>query len=498
MANALSQIEHIVVLMLENRSFDNMLGWQFGLDPKHFNLSDQGEPIYVWGKRDPNEGYATMTIPDPDPGELFTDMNYQLFEDYFPPEGVQPPAVPSMGGFVRNYYHQTIATQDRYDPRAIMHCFDPSEVPVTSQLAAAFGVSRHWFASTPCQTWPNRFFVHTATADGYVNNVPTPAWKVIERFPYDMPTIYDQIKEHFWQFDKGWRIYFHDFPQAVLLSKLWDHLDHFHGYDRFQDDVASGNLQPYSFIEPRYFPSLDNNTLPNDQHPPHDVTLGEQLIADVYNTLRGSSYWTKTLLIVIWDEHGGCYDHVPPGPAQSPDDGRSPRSGQDGFNFNFDRYGVRIPNLLISPFIPAGSIVEPPGDVPFDHTSVIKTVRECFGLQGGPLTKRDTVAPSLAHALTLDSSNLNLGPEQIPMPVYEPPREDVAAAANAPLTGFQKALLYGADCLPSRLEAPVYPEALRAGVRPRMQPLPHQSPAEARPHVRAKLIALLGRRAGED
>src|SRR6476619_814275 len=83
MANALNQIEHIVVLMQENRSFDNMLGWQFGLDPKYFNLSDQGEPIHVWGKRDSNAGYATMTIPDPDPGELFTDMNYQLFEDYF-------------------------------------------------------------------------------------------------------------------------------------------------------------------------------------------------------------------------------------------------------------------------------------------------------------------------------------------------------------------------------------------------------------------------------
>jgi phospholipase C len=80
-------------------------------------------------------------------------MNYQLFEDYFPPEGVQPP-VPSMGGFARNYYHQTIATQDPYDPRAIMHCFDPSEVPVTSQLAAAFGVSRHWFASTPARPGP--------------------------------------------------------------------------------------------------------------------------------------------------------------------------------------------------------------------------------------------------------------------------------------------------------------------------------------------------------
>ena len=439
-----------------------------------------------------------MTIPDPDPGELFTDMNYQLFETYFPPENLVPPPVPSMGGFARNYYHQTIATLDPYDPRAIMHCFDPREVPVTSALASAFGVTKHWFASTPCQTWPNRFFVHSATADGYVNNVPIPEWKVIERFPYDMPTIYNQIKEHFWEFDKGWRIYFHDFPQSVLLSQLWDHLDHFHGYDRFKDDIGNGSLQPYSFIEPRYFPNLGSTKLPNDQHPPHDVTLGEQLIADVYNTLRASQYWTKTLLLVIWDEHGGCYDHVPPGPAQSPDDGRSPRSGQDGFDFNFNRYGVRIPNLLISPYIPAGSLVTPPGDVPFDHTSVIKTVRECLKLQGGPLTKRDAVAPSLAHALTLDSSNLNLGPEQIAIPLYEPPAETVAAAATAPLTGFQKALLYGADCLPNRLEADAYGKRSAREPAPHKQPLPYQSPVEARPHIRAKLTAFLGRTAGEE
>ena len=496
MANDLSQIQNIVVLMLENRSFDNMLGWQLGLDPSLFNLSDQGERIYVWGKRDGSIDYPTMTIPDPDPGELFTDINYQLFERYFTP-GVEPPPPATMGGFVRDYYNQTIATGDAYDPRAIMHCFDPSEVPSTSSLAAAFGVSRHWYASAPCQTWPNRFFVHTASADGYVNNTPNPAWKVVERFPYDMPTIFNQIKERFWQLDKGWRIYFHDFSQAILLSELWLHLDHFHGYQRFKDDVGKGDLQQYSFIEPRYYPNLEQTKMPNDQHPPHDVSLGEQLIADVYNTLRASSYWTKTLLVVIWDEHGGCYDSVPPPPAQSPDDGRSPRKGQDGYDFNFNRYGVRVPNLLISPYIPAG-IVDPPGDVPFDHTTVIKTVRECFKLSGGPLTKRDAVAPSLAHALTLDSSNLNMGPEELAMPLYQPPQETVAAAANAPLTGFQTALLYGADSLPSRIEAPLYAAELRLGHRPSMRPLPHRTPAEARPHIRAKLTELLGRKEGED
>src|SRR3989442_5626117 len=197
MTNSLSYIKNIVVLMLENRSFDNMLGWQFGLDPGKFNLTERGERIDVWG----NEGidYATMTIPDPDPGELFTDMTYQLFERYFVRDELLPPAVPTMGGFVRNYVNQTIGTTLQYDPRAIMHCFHPDQVPVTSLLARTFGVADRWFSSAPCQTWPNRFFVHTATADGWVNNVPIPdEWKVAERFPYDMPTIFNQLKEHWW------------------------------------------------------------------------------------------------------------------------------------------------------------------------------------------------------------------------------------------------------------------------------------------------------------
>jgi phospholipase C len=499
MANGLSRIEHIVVLMEENRSFDNLLGWQSGeLDPATmWNLTDRGERIPVW--RDEGTGYATMTMPDPDPGELFTDMNYQLFESYFVPDVDPPP--PTMGGFVRDYVNQAIPDRNRqtpYDPRAIMHCFTPEQLPVTSLLARSFGVAHRWFASAPCQTFPNRCFVHAATADGWVNNLPDPPWDVVERFPYDMPTIFNQLTAHFslhdlWPFDKGWRIYFHDFPNSLLLSQLWGHLDHFHGYRRFHDDVASGNLQPYSFIEPRYYPNLEQTLLPNDDHPPHDVTLGEQLIADVYNTLRGSRYWTKTLFILLCDEHGGCYDHVAPGPAQAPDDGRAPKPGQYGFTF--DRYGVRVPALLISPYVAPGPVEPPPGGPPFDHTTVIKTARERFAPGKPALTRRDEVAPSLASVL--GSEPANLGPEHIPIPPYTPPVEAVQAAAAAPLTDFQRLMLYAADALPARDRVLEHLEAVRHGVKPAATPLPHRTPAEALPHIKAKLAAFLGREEGE-
>jgi phospholipase C len=314
-----------------------------------------------------------------------------------------------------------------------------------------------------------------------------------------MPTVFNLLTEHFslhdlWPFDKGWRIYFHDFPQSALLSRLWPHLDHFHGYRRFKEDVAGGELQPYSFIEPRYFPNLEQTLLPNDHHPPHDVTLGEQLVADVYNTLRASDRWEKTLLIVVFDEHGGCYDHVPPPPAVPPDDG-PPKPGQYGFSF--DRYGARVPALIVSPYVAAGQRVEPPAGspYPFDHTSVIRTVRERFAPSAAPLTRRDAVAPSLAPALAAEP--INPGPERIQIPPCSPPPEVVEAAATARLTGFQRALLYGAATLPPAERVSLHLDELRGGRKPSIAPLPHDTPAEALPYVRARLAACLGREAGE-
>jgi phospholipase C len=502
MPDGLSQIDHIVVLMQENRSFDNMLGWQFEADVlrEKFNLTETGERIPVWRSRDQSD--RTMRMPDPDPGELFTDVNYQLFERYFVPADVDP-GTATMGGFVRDYVNQAIVqpqVQSPYDPRAVMHCFDPEQVPVTSQLAASFRIADRWFASAPCQTFPNRFFVHAASADGYVNNLPTPAHDIFKRFPFDMPTIFNQITDHFTlhnltPFDKGWRIYFHDVPMSILLSRLWEHLDHFHGYRRFKEDAANGDLPHYSFIEPRYFPDGDLQRLPNDHHAPHVVTLGEQLLADVYNTLRASPCWPKTLLIVINDEIGGCYDHVPPPRAQPPDDGRSPKPGQYGFTFN--RYGGRVPALLISPFIRQSPqpLRPTPEWPPFDHTSVIRTVRERFAPSAGFLTRRDAVAPSLAFAL--ESEPVNPGPEQIPVPAYTPSAEEVQAMAEEPMTGFQRGLTLALSGVPHRSRLLEFLESLRRGFRPPISPLHHETPAQAKPFLRDKLTEILGRDVGE-
>src|SRR5208282_4043223 len=154
--------------------------------------------------------------------------------------GTLDASAPPMSGFVDNYMRQPTTTP-ALDPYAIMHYFTPDHVPVISQLARAFGVSDRWHASAPCQTWPNRFFVHTSTAKGYENNDPT-------HFPYEMPTIFNRFE----QFGRPWKVYFHDMPQSLTLSELWLHADHFRLYPEFQHDAKYGSLPDYSFIEPRY------------------------------------------------------------------------------------------------------------------------------------------------------------------------------------------------------------------------------------------------------
>ena len=424
---ALPMIKHVVVLMLENRSFDNLLGRLYpksdvfdGLSGNEFNLDLGRERIFV--NNLPGTSADVMTTPDPNPGEHWTDINEQLFGHPTPAPG----AVPTMGGFVRNYMKQT-RRKGEYDPKRIMHYFTPEQVPVISQLARQFAVSDRWFASAPTQTWPNRFFIHAGTANGYENNAPP-------HFPYMMPTIFDRLDAM--DATNGWRIYFHDIAQSASLARLWRIRSRFSRYATFREHAAQGVLPSYSFIEPDFLPYLGSQ---NDQHPPTSVAAGERLLADVYNSLRQGPAWTSTLLVVIFDEHGGCYDHVAPPIAAAPS--RSPTTP-----FNFDRYGVRVPALLISPYIPPGLILRPQGPNPFDHTSVIATLRKRFDL-GAPLSERDAVAPTFDTALSLPLPT-NIGPDRINAPDVDLRVASRGAATDEPLTDLQASLVELARTLP--------------------------------------------------
>jgi phospholipase C len=431
----MGKIEHLVVLMLENRSFDSMLGW---LDPKSdaFEGLDGSEAnpwhkpdgsvevIPVWN--DSGMVAETACMPDPDPGELFTDMNMQIFG-----LGCTPADPPTMSGFVDNYMRQPPVSR-RYDPKAVMHCFTPQQVPVISRLATAFGVSDCWFASAPCETWPNRFFTHTGAGGGWVNNDRS---RFPRRLPQLLPTVFRRLE----RCGRSWRIYFHDVPQAASLVDLWVKIPtHFRLFDEFLTDARDGRLPNYSFIEPRYYPSRLLNYAPNNEHPPHNVLFGEQLIAAVYNAVRGAPTLEKTLLLVTFDEHGGCFDHVPPPPAEPPG-----APYPDGFRF--DRYGVRVPAVFASPYIPPGSVIRPPppaGDYaapcPFDHGAIVATLHRLFDLGPAP-TPRVALAPDLLSALTLETPD-NPGPPSLQASSAGGRPEDVCALARARWNHHQQTL----------------------------------------------------------
>ena len=383
MPNALEKIKHIVVLMLENRSFDHMLGFlqsdQYGIEGL------QGDETI------PEDPTVNPPVPvrvadtahylhdlDIDPGHDVHNVNIQLFNV---PEG--PFTTPPLNrGFVFDYAQQPGNTLQK--AHNIMRCFAPDKLPVLTTLAKEFAICDHWFASVPGPTWPNRFFVHAATSDGHVDN---------QLRAYAMRTIYDNLKDA----GVSWRIYFHDFPRALALARLRTSVlkKGFQLFTDFLADARNAQLPGYSFIEPRYFDFFGKKA--NDQHPRHDVSLGELLIAEVYEALRHSPLWDQSLLIILSDEHGGLYDHQPPLSAVNPD-------GQNATDpvFQFDRLGLRVPAVLVSPYIPQGTI----DHQAYDHTSVLATVKKAFNLPNF-LTQRDANASTFEQNLSLDAPRSN-------------------------------------------------------------------------------------------
>jgi phospholipase C len=202
------------------------------------------------------------------------------------------------------------------------------------------------------------------------------------------------------------KIYYYDPPSATLGMTfiLKDQPALFAQFDQFQKDCASGNLPDYSFIEPNYTDhTVGDGTVPAaDQHPDHNVLAGEEFIASVYmNILNNEDLWNSTVLLVVYDEHGGIYDHVQP-PSCTADEFTDAQTG-----FKFDRLGIRVPAILISPWIPKGRVVPDPavdGAAPmvFDHASIPATVTAFFGLDTTHRSPREAAAATFLNFLTLD------------------------------------------------------------------------------------------------
>jgi phospholipase C len=434
-------IEHVIVLMFENRSFDHMLGY---LPHAGALTGDESNPL---DPLDPNSEHVRVTnqagyITPIDPAHDFVSVAGQLFGHQ---DQVVDPA--PMSGFVKACIEQ--AQGDVAIGKQIMDCFDPDKLPALRTLAEEFCLCTQWFSSVPGPTWPNRFFVHAATSDGMITNDA--------RHIYDMKTIYDSLADE----GLSWNIYHGDFPHSLALQRLWDNPRRFRALDQFHTDVENGHLAHYTFIEPRYFDFLAWKA--NDQHPPHDVRLGEYLIAEVYETLRSSRFWEKSLLIVLYDEHGGFFDRVsPPRSAPNPDG----QNSQDP-PFDFTRLGIRVPAILVSPLIEKGQV----DATPYEHSSVPASIKALFDLPGH-LTARDKAANTFEKNLSRSTPRTDT---PLTLPVPGTPAEiqhhrqlmrtsslqaDVVGAAGQseasqePLSEFQETLVALAD----RLNSEVHPQ----------------------------------------
>jgi len=393
--------------MLENRSFDHMLGFLKATNPKVEGLVNQQYSNLA----DPRDLKSAEVFASPvagpkmpfDPPHEFGDVQKQLYGPDATGQRANPPeTVAPMSGFL--FCGNATADQSGPDAagkgRCVMECFAPDQVPCITALAQQFALFNFWYSSLPGPTWPNRFFVHAATSGGLSDSPGTE--QIVAGYSFKNDTIYHSLAKG----GKDWRIYHDGLPQTAGIDSLrLAYIDpftkNFREYSHFAQDVKDQILPDYTFIEPRYGGFLDTDFVKgNSMHPKDDVTEGDALVKEVYEILRNSNYWQDTMLIITFDEHGGFYDHVPPPPAKpTGDDTRYANQAND---FAFDRYGVRVPAIVISAYTSGTIIGSDPKDATtiFDHTSILATVAKRFNLS--PLTSRDRAANTLEVALNLD------------------------------------------------------------------------------------------------
>jgi phospholipase C len=333
-------IQHVIVLVLENHSFDQMLGSFKSVFP---NLDGVGERnpstnIGVDGRRF-TQRPSFDPIVDPDPMHEVDHVARHLENNN--------------GGFVAEYQREY---RDRADlnPQRIMDYFEVDSLPALHTLARHFTICDRWFSSVPGPTWTNRFFIHSGTSLGIVD-MPKSVADTDLYLNFHQETIFDRLNER----GIKWRVYFGDVPNSLVLS----HQRHptnamkYRPMRSFYSNCAepADHFPQYSFIEPNYMKGEQN-----DDHPAHATMRAQRLIANVYNAIRSNdALWKSCLLLIIYDEHGGFYDHVPPPDCVPPDNNVG--------RFPFNRLGVRVPALLVSPWV-AQQVVK----TEFDHTSLLR------------------------------------------------------------------------------------------------------------------------------
>ncbi|HWK09883.1 MAG TPA: alkaline phosphatase family protein [Vicinamibacterales bacterium] len=383
----LDALQHVVVVMMENRSFDHMLGSLEADDPRidgidpadatQSNPDSTGKTVKV----QPKAKYQSQL--DPDPGHDFREVDFQLFA-----VDTTTARQATMQGFVRQYFQKR---KDVKSSHQVMYYFKKTQLPVITTLAREFCVFNKWFSSIPGPTLCNRAFAHYGTSFGHVGMqifYPNVQFK----------SVYERLQAA----GKTAKIYLFDTQSSSMeIVNLLQHQPQFFGtYQQFLSDCANGTLPDYSFIEPNYtdhFSDTGAAILASDQHPDHHVLEGERFIASIYNALKANTaLWRTTAMLVTYDEHGGIYDHVPPPPC--PPDGfvAQPDATSTGKPFLFDRLGVRVPAVLVSPWVSRGTVE----NRVFEHASIPNTITALFAPNHEPRSPREKASSTFQDLLT--------------------------------------------------------------------------------------------------
>jgi phospholipase C len=480
-------LDHVVVVLFENRSLDNVLGHLYGPgDGKEFDgVIGKGlsNPIPAWAEHGAERKVVPYTIatdldsPNPDSGEEYYHTNTQLYgiiNDHnrfkigdaatAPWNAPMPGAVPTMDGFVADYistFTGEIGRQPSYDEYAhIMTGYTPQQLPVLSGIARDFGVFDHWFCEVPSQTFMNRSFWTAATSSGLVVNSPMAKWFTKN----DAETIFDRLEAY----GRTWKVYVMEpmpisFTGVIHFPRLKDRLaTHFVPFAEFEKDAAAGTLPDFSLIEPNmlaghgdYHPAFGRSfsaEVDIAMDSPSSMLGGEAFLERVYGAYRsatsetGATVW-NTPLLIGWDEPGGTYDHVPPGPVPPPNESSPP--GELGFTF--DRSGYRVPAIIVSPWVEPGSVY----NEEYRHTSLIATLRERWGL-GEPFTQRDASARTFDHVFsraTPRDPQTWVTMKALPLPEWTMDPEVVGQALSTLGKGIAPAIITRAKQMGVRLPA---------------------------------------------
>lgn len=384
MADLIRDIDTIVVVIMENRSFDHVLGY-LGLPPfnrKIEGLQIGGDPRYA----NPYAGQSylpfhltRLDLPHDPPHERPSIANQigSLINNQR-----------SMNGFVQSYYKSgDIPGPNPGQPPEVMGYFTSAEVPLTDFFAQRFALCDHWFSSIPASTQPNRLMAMSGYSliDGNVDAVR------------DQYLVYDWLNDY----RVSWRVYHEGIPFFALMPRWVPHLlgGNFRGLDQLANDFrdeSDATFPEVIFVEPTYTDAPHLGT-PSDDHPPSSILGGQNFLRRVYMSLIGNpDRWARTVMILTYDEHGGFFDHFSPLPIRT-----APPAGAT--YPSFDSSGVRVPGLIVSPLVEAGATY----DKPLDHTSILALIAEKFG-RGDVYSpqveaRRTTFTGSIADILALKS-----------------------------------------------------------------------------------------------